>query len=105
MGTVTVKGKGNYTGTITKKFTITPVKILKVSLSNYELPYSGKARKPVPTVTAKVGGQLVTLEKDRDYTVKYENNKQPGTAAVTITGKGNYKGTITKTFRIVAPEE
>ena len=102
---VIVEGQGSYQGTITKTFTITPVKILKVALSNYELPYNGKARKPVPTVTAKVGGQLVTLEKDRDYTVKYENNKQPGTATVTVTGKGNYTGTITMTFTIVAPEE
>ncbi|MBQ7184442.1 MAG: hypothetical protein IJR97_10715, partial [Clostridia bacterium] len=69
--------------------------------SKYELPYNGKGRKPVPTVTAKAGGQTVTLEKDKDYTVKYENNKQPGTATVTITGKGNYTGTIVKTFMIV----
>ena len=103
--TVIVEGRGSYGGRIKKTFTITPVKILKVTLSKYELPYNGKQRKPVPTVTAKVGGQLVTLEKDRDYAVKYENNKQPGTATVTITGKDNYSGTITKTFTIMAPEE
>ena len=99
--TVIVEGQGSYGGRIEKTFTITPVKILKVELSKYELPYNGKGRKPVPTVTAKAGGQTVTLEKDRDYTVKYENNKQPGTATVTITGKGNYTGTIVKTFMIV----
>ena len=103
--TLIVEGQGNYQGRITKTFTITPVKILKVTLSKYELPYNGKQRKPVPTVTAKVGGQPVTLEKKKDYTVKYENNIKPGTATVTITGKGNYTGTITKTFTIVAPEE
>ena len=99
--TVIVEGQGSYGGRIEKTFTITPVKILKVELSKYELPYNGKGRKPVPTVTAKAGGQTVTLEKDKDYTVKYENNKQPGTATVTITGKGNYTGTIVKTFMIV----
>ena len=101
--TVIVEGQGSYGGRIEKTFTITPVKILKVELSKYELPYNGKGRKPVPTVTAKAGGQTVTLEKDKDYTVKYENNKQPGTATVTVTGKGNYKGTIVKTFTITAP--
>ena len=101
--TVTVKGKGGYTGTVSKTFTITPVKILKVSLSNYKLPYTGKARKPIPTVTTKINGQLVTLVKGTDYTVRYENNTETGTAVVTITGKGNYTGTITKTFTITAP--
>ena len=101
--TVTVKGKGNFKGTLTKKFTITPVKILKVTLSKTTLDYTGKARKPIPTVTTKINGRLVTLKKNTDYTVKYENNVEPGTATVTVTGKGNYKGTIVKTFTITAP--
>ncbi len=98
--TVTVTGKGNYTGTITKTFTITPVKLYKATLSKTSMAYTGKARKPVPTVAAKVNGQLVTLVKGTDYTVKYENNIKVGKATVTITGKGNYTGTITKTFTI-----
>ena len=36
-----------------------------------------------------------------DYTVSYSNNKDIGTATITIEAKGNkYKGTITKTFEI-----
>ena len=97
---VTVTAAGDYTGTIVKKFTITPVKILKLTLSKYSLPYTGKARKPITTVTTKVNGHLVTLTKGTDYTVKYENNIEKGTATVTVTGKGNYKGTLTKTFKI-----
>ncbi len=97
---VIVKGIGNYKGTVRANFTITPVKILKVTLSSTSLPYTGKARKPIPTVTTKVDGQLVTLVKNTDYTVKYENNVEIGTATVTVTGKGDYTGTITKTFRI-----
>ena len=34
------------------------------------------------------------------YTVAYSNNINIGTATVTITGKGNYAGTITKNFTI-----
>ena len=41
------------------------------------------------------------LVKDTDYTVTYANNKNEGIATATIKGKGNYKGTITKKFRII----
>ena len=101
--TVTVKGRGHYKGTLTKTFTITPVRILKVTLSKTVLDYTGKARKPIPTVTTKINGRLVTLKKNTDYTVKYDNNVEAGTATVTVTGRGNYTGTITKKFTIAAP--
>ncbi len=58
--------------------------------------YTGKAIKQSPTV--KLGGK--TLKKGTDYTVSYKNNKNAGTATVTITGKGSYEGTVTKTFKI-----
>ena len=58
--------------------------------------YTGKAIKP--DVTVKLAG--TTLKKDTDYTVKYSNNTKVGTAKVTLTGKGKYKGTLTKTFKI-----
>lgn len=38
-----------------------------------------------------------------EKTVSYKNNTYPGTATVTITGKGNYTGTISKTFTIKNP--
>ncbi len=71
------------------------------NVSKTTYTYDGKAHKPIPTVTTKVNGQLVTLKKNTDYTVTYENNTEIGTATVTITGKGNYTGTLTKTFKIV----
>lgn len=42
------------------------------------------------------------LEKDKDYTVSYDkdNFKDVTTITVTITGKGDYKGTITKKYQI-----
>lgn len=59
--------------------------------------YSGKAK--TPAVTVKINGK--TLKNKTDYTVSYKNNVKVGTATVTITGKGNYVGTVTKTFKIV----
>ena len=59
--------------------------------------YTGKAIKPSPIV--RLSGKVLELEKD--YTVTYSNNTNPGTATVTIAGIGNYTGTITKTFLIL----
>ena len=58
--------------------------------------YTGKAQ--TPAVTVKIGNK--TLVKGKDYTVSYKNNTNAGTATITITGIGDYKGTITKTFKI-----
>ena len=40
------------------------------------------------------------LRNEIDYSISYKNNKNVGTATVIITGKGNYTGTVTKTFKI-----
>lgn len=40
------------------------------------------------------------LENGKDYTLTYSNNINAGTATVTVTGKGIYTGTVTKTFVI-----
>ena len=59
--------------------------------------YSGKGI--TPDVTVSDGKN--TLVKNNDYTVSYENNVNAGsTSKVTVTGKGNYEGTITHTFTI-----
>ena len=58
--------------------------------------YTGKVHTPVPIV--KIGEDF--LVEGTDYTVSYKNNTNAGTATITITGIGDYKGTITKTFKI-----
>ena len=67
-----------------------------VTLSTSTYAYDDKAK--TPSVTVKVGGK--TLKKDTDYTVSYSNNTKVGTAKVTITGKGNYTGSVSKTYSI-----
>ena len=95
--TVTITGKGNYTGTISKAFTISAVSLAGAEVSGIAgRTYNGSAQTQSPTV--KVGGR--TLTNGTDYTLSYANNTNAGTATVTITGKGNYNGTVSKTFTI-----
>ena len=84
---------GNYETSISEIKSIEKASVGGVSLS---YGYTGKAH--TPAITVKVDG--VTLVKDIDYTAEYENNIKPGTARITITGKGKYKDTRVKTFKI-----
>lgn len=68
----------------------------KVSLSETKVTYTGNAIKP----EVKVKGSDGKVIASKYYTVTYSNNKNVGTATVTIKFKGNYSGTITKTFKI-----
>ena len=67
-----------------------------VTLSTSTYAYDGKAKKP--GVTVKLNGK--TLKNGADYTASYSNNTKVGTATVKITGKGNYTGSVSKTFKI-----
>ena len=97
--TVTVIGKGNYTGTKIKTFIINGLSISNATVSGIvNKTYSGSAQTQNPTV--KVGDK--TLTGGTDYTVGYSNNVNAGTATVTITGKGNYTGSVSRTFTISA---
>lgn len=71
-----------------------------IAISNIaSQPYTGKEIKPNPTVTFD-GKKLV---KGEDYYVTYENNKNIGTAAITIVGVNEYEycPAVRKTFNIV----
>ena len=63
-----------------------------------EQTYTGSPLTPAVVVT---DGDA-TLTEETDYTVEYTNNTETGEATVTITGKGNYTGTASTTFTIVA---
>lgn len=71
--------------------------MIKLSQSTYE--YTGKACKP--TVAVTVDGY--TLKVNKDYSIKYKNNTNVGTASVTVCGKGAYVGSIIKEFTIAPP--
>ena len=102
---VTITGINGYSGSVKKTFSIeyavptpttTDISTCTATLSLSSYTYDGTAK--TPTVTVKNGS--TTLTNGTDYSVAYSNNVNAGTAAVTITGKGSYTGTTTKTFTI-----
>ncbi|MGN0594675.1 MAG: hypothetical protein ACI4I6_05915 [Hominimerdicola sp.] len=105
VGTASVKiaGKGDYTGSVIKTFSIIEdtsknISDCTITLSKSSVLYSGNAIKP--KVTVKDGSK--TLVQNTDYVIRYTNNVNVGTASVIIAGKGDYVGRITKTFEILA---
>lgn len=74
------------------KYDITKSAISGISTKTY----TGK--NITQSVKVKYNGK--TLKSGTDYTVSYSSNKNVGTATVKITGKGQYGGTVSKTFKI-----
>ena len=100
-GKATISVKPTYGNTIKWTITVPKVKATKVkvaTIANRE--FTDKAQSPALNI--KYQGK--TLKKGTDYTVKFSNNKNIGTAKATITFKGSYTGKLTKTFKIVAPK-
>lgn len=99
--TATITGKGNYTGSAVKNYTIGAMSISGFTVNvdaSQTYTYSGQAHKPRVTVSnASDGAQLAI---NTDYTVAYRDSINAGTATVTVTGKGNYTGTKEATYTI-----
>ena len=98
-GTVTITGKGNYTGTVKKTFTIGTVVNDSVAGAKFgtisDQTYTGSEIKPSVSVT--LNGKSLSSS---NYTVSYMNNINAGVATVYITGKGSYDGSAQTTFKI-----
>lgn len=69
----------------------------KITLNATKFTATGKAIKPTVKVISNSGK---ILKLNTDYTLTYSANTNPGTATVTITGKGLYTGSVKKTFTI-----
>ena len=83
--------------TATADVTVTGIPLGSAALSYSSVQYTGSALTPAVTVYDKYGSLLT---EGTDYTVSYSDNTSLGTAAVTVTGTGNYSGTLTQTFTI-----
>ena len=93
---VILKGKGNYTDTVEKTFTIGINGIEaykdKASLSETSYEYDGTEKTPKVAIEGLTEGQ--------DYEVAYEANINAGEAKVIVSGRGNYGGSFEKTYSI-----
>lgn len=69
-----------------------------ITLDTASYVYNGSAIAPIVTVKSQKG---VPFIKNREYTISYANNIYPGKASVTVTGMGNYSGSVTKNFIIL----
>ena len=103
----------NYSGFVTAKVAVYELKdterLIGPSNVQYhdnirEATYTGKPiTSVVPYVIYKVSNtETITLQKDKDYKVQYQNNVNTGTAYFIVTGKGQYKGRVIGEFRINA---
>ncbi len=92
-----VTGSSDWTTDENEPTTDSEVNIDKFTVSGIkDKTFTGKT--VTQDITIKNGE--TTLKLGTDYEVSYKNNKKVGKACVTITGKGNYVGTIIKTFKI-----
>lgn len=98
--TLTVTGKGNYTGKDTKTFKILPRDISSplFGAENISIASTGKAQKPVPTLY--FGSRQLKNKTEFTYSYYKEDEKldsvtDVGTYYVELTGNGNFTGSRT----------
>ena len=93
-----VRGKGNFTGTRTLEFAITPASMSDVAAETIaDRVYTGSAQEPDPAFL--FGARTLVKGEDFDV-VSRVNNVNVGTGSVTVRGKGNYSGERTVEFEI-----
>lgn len=75
--TATIKGKGNYSGSVKLQdlFTVTARNLKDFSIDVASVTYNGKALKPAITFRDKKTGKTVDLKCNTAYSVSYKNNK------------------------------
>lgn len=104
--TITITAQNNFTGTITKDYTISPKPVnedMIILTSGSYLEYTGGWLKP--TVTVKDGGTVMvesTATAENDYTLTNDGAVNVGQYTVSIEGHGNYMGGASKVYNIIA---
>ena len=100
--TAMITGIGNYSGSIPAlEFTINSFVLTaentSSALAGGTLSYDGEAKEPTATVMVDIDGdgtKETTLNAGVDYAIDYDNNVNAGTATATISGNGNYSGSL-----------
>ncbi len=111
---VVIKGRKNFSGSRKLAFKIVPKDIARVNIAVQDMEENSRAGKYMskPVLTDISGKQLKAgVDYEKTYVYKDEvgrilektDRPETGTVlSVTVTGKGNYRGSITESFRIVA---
>lgn len=98
---MTITAYGRFVGTKTYSYSIRPVSVRVSSVSVGDTVYNGVPQYPTPAV--KLANPGITLGKDYTIDYSYFNNVNAGVGDVTVTirGKGNYTGTISRNLKFV----
>lgn len=80
---------------------IAPASFENVDVSGIEAAYTYNGSPIDPSPICIFNGETLTLGED--YDVAYEGNTEVGTARITITGKGNFSGSVEKSF-VIEPD-
>ena len=105
---LTIKGIGNYKGKQTRNFTIY-YDLTGATIELKDGPFfatnNKKEVKPgIKSVTIAVAGKTIKIKSTTGYNISYENNTEPGTGTLTITGKNNCRNSASTTFTIEKPK-
>lgn len=77
----------------------------QVALPARAYTYTGSPIEPTPRVVFSSDEGAVALARGKDYTVSYRGNIAAGTASVTVTGMGDYTGTVETSFTIAQAKQ
>ncbi len=110
--TAIIRGKGNFTGTIAKTFVVEEQQMnqLTVKVSDVQYKNNNKFYKTKPVIYDLNGKKLVAgKDYDKSYTYTYADGSgirageipvAGSELKITITGKGNYTGSVSETYRV-----
>ena len=100
---VTIHFIGNYAGSKETTFTIVQRNASDLTIDSIvDQEYTGHAITPSLGIVYSSESSSVALHEGTDYTATYTNNIDKGTASISLEFVGNYTGTRTVTFTIVA---
>lgn len=103
--TVTIKGKGSYTGTVQGTYVVRGIDFSRAVIKTGAKPYTGTPvtikASDITKAVIRTGKTQTPLKLGTDYEIAaYSNNLKKGTASVTFKGIGAYAGEKTVKFKI-----
>lgn len=95
-----IQADGYNSASGTQKVTVEPKEITANMIAGIAGSYTYTGKEITFDDAISLHDEGVLLKQDTDYTIDYGDNKEVGTGSVTITGMGNYTGSMMKNFEI-----